>query len=59
MMTGGWTNSEIFLPFSQILLTTRDENLMTGPDIPVDRRTIGGGAGQLQKKKGQTLYAAW
>ena len=52
MMTGGWTNSEIFLPFSQILLTTRDENLMVGPDIPVDRRTIRGRRRAAAKEKG-------
>lgn len=52
MMTGGWTNGEVFLPFSQTLLTTRDDNLMVGPDIPVDRRTIRGRRRAAAKEKG-------
>lgn len=52
MMTGGWTNGEIFLPFSQTLLTTRDDSLMVGPDTPVDRRTIRGRRRAAAKEKG-------
>ena len=52
MMTGGWTNGEIFLPFSQTLLTTRDDSLMVGPDTPVDRRTVRGRRRAAAKEKG-------
>ena len=52
MMTGGWTNGEAFIPFSQTLLTTRDDKLMVGPDIPVDRRTIRGRRRAAAKGKG-------
>ncbi len=51
-MTGGWTNGEAFIPFSQTLLTTRDEKLMVGPDSPVDRRTIRGRRRAAAKEKG-------
>lgn len=34
--------SLLFLPFSQTLLTTRDDKLMVGPNVPVDRRTVRG-----------------
>ena len=52
MMTGGWTNGEVFIPFSQTLLTTRDKKLMVGPDNPVDRRTIRGRRRAAAKEKG-------
>lgn len=52
MMTGGWTNGEAFIPFSQTLLTTRDEKLMVGPDSPLDRRTIRGRRRAAAKEKG-------
>ena len=52
MMTGGWTNGEIFLPFSQTLLTTWDDSLMVGADTPVDRRTIRGRRRAAAKEKG-------
>lgn len=52
MMTGGWTNGEIFIPFSQTLLTTRDDKLMVGPDPHVDRRTIRGRRRAAAKEKG-------
>ena len=52
MMTGGWSNSELFVPFSQSLLTTRDENLMVGPDEHVDGRTLRGKRRKLAKEKG-------
>ena len=42
MMVSGWTNSETFIPFSQTLLTTRDDSLMIDPDAPVDTRTLRG-----------------
>lgn len=52
MMTGGWTNGETFIPFSQTLLTTRDDKLMVGPDSPIDRRTICGKRRERAKEKG-------
>ena len=52
MMTGGWTNGEVFIPFSQTLLTTRDEKLMVGPDNPADRRSIRGRRRACAKEKG-------
>ena len=52
MMTGGWSNSETFIPFAQCLLTTRDDKLMVGPDDPVDRRTLRGRRRILAKTKG-------
>ena len=52
MMTGGWTNGETFLPFSQCLLTTRDDKLMVGPDVPTDRRTLRGKRRAMAKTKG-------
>ena len=51
-MTGGWTNGEAFIPFSQTLLTTRNETLMVGPDSPLDRRTIRGRRRAAAKEKG-------
>lgn len=52
MMTGGWTNGETFIPFSQTLLTTRDSRLMVGPDASVDRRTVRGRRRAAAKEKG-------
>ncbi len=52
MMTGGWTNGEAFIPFSQTLLTTRDESLMADPDSLADRRTIRGRRRAAAKEKG-------
>lgn len=52
MMTGGWTNGDTFIPFSQTLLTTRDDRLMVGPDTPVDKRTIRGRRRAAAKEKG-------
>ena len=52
MMTGGWTNGEVFVPFSQTLLTTRDESLMVGPDEQIDGRTIRGKRRKRAKQKG-------
>lgn len=51
MITGGWTNGEAFIPFSQTLLTTRDEKLMVGSDSPVDRSTIRGRRRAAAKEK--------
>ncbi len=39
-------------PFSQTLLTTRDDRLMAGPDTPVDKRTIWGRRRAAAKEKG-------
>ncbi len=55
MMTGGWSNGDTFIPFSQSLLTTRDEKLMIGPNIPVDRRTLRGKRRELAKSKGPAV----
>ena len=52
MMTGTWTNSEVNIPFAQTLLTTRNKDLMIGPDDKVDRRTISGKRKALAKEKG-------
>lgn len=52
MMTGGWTNGDTFIPFSQTLLTTRDDTLMVGPDTPIDKRTIRGRRRAAAKEKG-------
>lgn len=40
MMTGAWVNGSVVIPFAQSLLTTRDENLMVGPDNETDGRTL-------------------
>lgn len=40
MMTLGWTNSELFIPLRQALLTTRDEKLKVGKFEEPDRRTL-------------------
>ena len=52
MMTGGWTNGETFVPFSQSLLSTRDDEKMVGPDNKIDRRTIRGKRRAMAKTKG-------
>lgn len=52
MMTGGWSNGDVFIPFMQALLSTRDEAQMVGPDIPVDRRTLRGKRRAMAKTKG-------
>lgn len=52
MMTGGWSNSEMFVPFAQSMLTTRDKNLMLGPDEHVDGRTLRGKRRKIAKTKG-------
>lgn len=52
MMTGGWSNGEVFIPFTQCMLTTRDSDLMVGPDEHVDRRTLRGKRRAMAKKKG-------
>ncbi len=52
MMTGTWTNSEMNIPFAQTLLTTRNKDLMIGPDTPVDKRTISGRRKARAKEKG-------
>ena len=52
MMTGGWSNSELFIPFSQSMLTTRDGKLMIGPDECVDGRTLRGKRRKMAKTKG-------
>lgn len=55
MMTGGWTNGELFVPFSQCLLTTRNEKLMVGPDEHIDGRTLRGKRRALAKEKGTVV----
>ena len=55
MMTGGWSNGETYVPFSQSLLTTRDPNLMIGRDDPVDRRTLRGKRRARAKEKGTVV----
>lgn len=52
MMVGGWTNGDVFVPYSQTLLTTRDQNLMIGKDIAIDKRTIRGRRRAASKEKG-------
>ena len=58
MMTGGWSNGDAFIPFSQALLTTRDEKLMIGPDEKVDRRTLRGKRRHRAKEKGTLVMHA-
>ena len=55
MMTGGWTNADVFIPFAQTLLTTRDKTLMVGKDVCADRRTIRGRRLAKAKEKGTTV----
>ena len=52
MMTGGWTNSDVYVPFAQALLSTRDSSKMIGPDEQVDLRTVRGKRRKLAKTKG-------
>lgn len=58
MMTGGWTNSEVFIPFAQTLLTTQNDSLMVGPDQPVDGRTLRGRRRSRAKEKGTLVMQA-
>lgn len=55
MMTGGWTNSEVFIPFFQTLLSTRDDTLMIGPDNRIDGRTLRGKRRNRAKEKGTII----
>lgn len=55
MMTGGWSNGDAYIPFSQCLLTTRDEKLMVGVDKKVDGRTTRGKRRAEAKEKGTTV----
>ena len=55
MMTGGWSNGEIYIPFQQSLLTTRKKDLMIGRDEPVDRRTLRGKRRARAKEKGTVV----
>ena len=52
MMTGGWSNSETYIPFMQSLLSTRKQSLMIGKDEHVDRRTLRGKRRARAKEKG-------
>jgi hypothetical protein len=52
MMTGTWTNGVTNIPFAQTLLTTRNKDLMIGPNNIVDRRTISGKRKARAKEKG-------
>lgn len=52
MMTGGWSNGDVYIPFAQSLLSTRDVDLMVGPDDKYDCRTLQGKRRQLAKTKG-------
>ena len=52
MMTGGWSNGDVYIPFAQSLLTTSDKDLMVGPDEKFDRRTLQGKRRELAKTKG-------
>ena len=52
MMTGAWTNGEITVPVSQTLLTTKNPDLMIGPDHSLDRRTLRGKRRAMAKETG-------
>ena len=52
MMTGGLTNTDVYVPFAQALLSTRDDSKMVGPDEAVDLRTVRGKRRKLAKTKG-------
>ena len=58
MMTGGWTNGDVFIPFAQALLSTRDESQMVGPDEKIDHRTIRGKRRARAKQKGTEVVQA-
>jgi len=58
MMTGGWSNSEMFIPFAQSMLTTRDNSLMLGPDEQIDGRTLRGKRRKMAKTKGTEVVQA-
>jgi hypothetical protein len=55
MMTGGWSNSETYIPFSQVLLSTRSKENMIGRDEPVDLRTLRGKRRARAKEKGTVV----
>jgi hypothetical protein len=55
MMTGGWSNGEIYIPFQQSLLTTRNGHLMVGKDEHVDGRTLRGRRRARAKEKGTVV----
>lgn len=55
MMTGGWSNGETYVPFSQCLLTTRNPKLMVGKDEQLDQRTIRGRRRHKAKEKGTAV----
>ena len=52
MMTGGWTNGDVYIPFAQSLLSSRDSELMVGPDEKYDGRTVEGKRRNRAKTKG-------
>ena len=58
MMTGGWSNGDVFIPFSQVLLSTREDRNMVGPDDPVDLRTLCGKRRARAKEKGTKVVQA-
>ena len=55
MMTGGWSNGETYIPFSQVLLSTRSKENMIGRDEPVDQRTLRGKRRARAKEKGTVV----
>lgn len=55
MMTGGWTNGEMFVPFAQVLLSTRDSKQMVDPETKVDMRTLRGKRRAASKEKGTAI----
>lgn len=55
MMTGGWSNGEIYIPFQQSLLTTRKSHLMIGKDEHVDGRSLRGKRRIRAKEKGTVV----
>ncbi|MDO5134209.1 MAG: transposase [Eubacteriales bacterium] len=55
MMTGGWSNGEIYIPFQQSLMTTRKSHLMIGKDEHVDGRTLRGKRRTRAKEKGTAV----
>lgn len=52
MMTGGWTNGDVYIPFAQSLLASRDSKLMVGSDEKYDERTTEGKRRKRAKTKG-------
>jgi hypothetical protein len=55
MMTGGWSNGETYIPFSQVLLSTRKKENMVGKDEAVDQRTLRGKRRARAKEKGTVV----